>query len=247
MIGVLTLEPLDTLQAFTTTDHLQPALQSHYERIGFSDPLPKKYAYANTLPFLHRYLQARRLLASTGQNDVHIQPLLLYYSFTEFMKAIVLFHDPEYPSTTSVLQHGVSTRKRKKKDYRFIDDEVKIQQNGLLPLLNRKMFHVKMNDGERFTMGKLFGELDDLRAILQHDRRLSNQHKDARNLPALFVHYLILYNLSMICRYETEWWGELISSRSSIDLPLIEHYLRIAPLHICEEIAIEMRTHLISD
>ena len=36
---------------------------------------------------------------------------------------------------------------------------------------------------------------------------------DPRNpkpiLPELLIHYLLLYNLSMISRYETDWWYDL--------------------------------------
>src|SRR5690625_4367714 len=41
----------------------------------------------------------------------------------------------------------------------------------------------------------------------------------------VMVHYLLLYNLSMLSRYETEWWGELITTMSSIDYPFIVHFL----------------------
>ncbi|WEG12776.1 YaaC family protein [Pullulanibacillus sp. KACC 23026] len=41
-------------------------------------------------------------------------------------------------------------------------------------------------------------------------------------LPELLVYYLILYNLSMITRYETEWWNDLFLQRSSNDLSFIQ-------------------------
>ncbi len=44
-------------------------------------------------------------------------------------------------------------------------------------------------------------------------------------LPELAVHYLLLYNLSMICRYETEWWGELLHNFDGTDLPFIVKFL----------------------
>ena len=30
-------------------------------------------------------------------------------------------------------------------------------------------------------------------------------------LPELLIHYLLLYNLSMISRYETDWWYDLLA------------------------------------
>ncbi|MDQ0257817.1 hypothetical protein J2S74_005279 [Evansella vedderi] len=45
------------------------------------------------------------------------------------------------------------------------------------------------------------------------------------NLPEILSHFLLLYNLSMICRYEAEWWGEVLYSFSSNDLPFIDTFL----------------------
>ena len=46
-------------------------------------------------------------------------------------------------------------------------------------------------------------------------------------LPEIAVHYLLLYNLSMICRYEAEWWGELLHTFDGGDLPFILQFLSI--------------------
>ena len=47
------------------------------------------------------------------------------------------------------------------------------------------------------------------------------------NLPELLVHYLLLYNLSMIARYETEWWSELTKMMPNSDYPFIKSFLEI--------------------
>ncbi|WP_137744903.1 YaaC family protein [Robertmurraya siralis] len=44
----------------------------------------------------------------------------------------------------------------------------------------------------------------------------------------LLVHYLLLYNLSMIARYETEWWSELAKTMPNKDFPLIETFLQVS-------------------
>ncbi|WP_161524843.1 YaaC family protein [Alteribacter lacisalsi] len=44
-------------------------------------------------------------------------------------------------------------------------------------------------------------------------------------LPELMCHYLILYNLSMVCRYETEWWCELLHTFPGHDYPCIHAFL----------------------
>lgn len=54
----------------------------------------------------------------------------------------------------------------------------------------------------------------------------------------LLIHYLLLYNLSMIARYETEWWSELVKTMPNKDFPLIETFLQITlekgPFLVCE-------------
>jgi hypothetical protein len=45
--------------------------------------------------------------------------------------------------------------------------------------------------------------------------------------PELIIHYLLLYNLSMIARYETEWWCELIKTTPTNDYPFISTFLSI--------------------
>lgn len=44
-------------------------------------------------------------------------------------------------------------------------------------------------------------------------------------LPEWASHYLLLYLLSMLCRYETEWWGELTLSHSYAERFLVERFL----------------------
>ncbi|RHW30932.1 hypothetical protein D1B31_22965 [Neobacillus notoginsengisoli] len=45
--------------------------------------------------------------------------------------------------------------------------------------------------------------------------------------PELMAHYLLLYNLSMIARYETEWWGEAVKLMPNRDYPFIQSFLKI--------------------
>lgn len=46
-------------------------------------------------------------------------------------------------------------------------------------------------------------------------------------LPKWATHYLLIYLLSMLCRYETEWWGELVLSHTLAELILIERFLQV--------------------
>ena len=43
----------------------------------------------------------------------------------------------------------------------------------------------------------------------------------------IMAHYLLLYNLSMVARYETEWWIDLIKTTPNEDYPLIYKFLSI--------------------
>jgi len=201
-----------------------------------------------------------------------------------------------------VLAHGVSSRKRKKQNYHFFQDEVKFQKNGLFPFMSEKLFHMKQLEGEKVIMEELLQlipELDDLfflldgkrtfiklevndekllvpDAILDHFHMTENRFKEFLaskfekgvefsnegltfsmnsnspfgssplkfhlednyyalplnkdnnfNFPELLVHYLLLYNLSMIARYETEWWSELTKMMPNRDYPFICSFLDV--------------------
>ncbi|WP_160112515.1 YaaC family protein [Salicibibacter kimchii] len=224
-------------QPYTVTETLTKKLNDRYQTLFDQEKLAKKYAYANTLPFIHRWQQGRSLLEESCRMPFHSRPLLLFYGFSHLIKALILLYDPTYPSTTSVLAHGVSTRKRKRKDYRFIDDEVKIQKHGLFPHLLQHMCQEEAVHQDRFQMATLFLQIPLLQDSVRADARFKTKRKEA-TLPGLLIHYLLLYNLSMINRYETEWWGELISQRSSADLPLLETYVEQCPA-ICEAMIVE--------
>jgi len=52
-----------------------------------------------------------------------------------------------------------------------------------------------------------------------------NRSTDTPPPPDWVTHYLLLYMLSMLCRYETEWWGELVWSHSYAETILLERFL----------------------
>ena len=51
-------------------------------------------------------------------------------------------------------------------------------------------------------------------------------------LPDMLIMYLLLYNLSMISRYEIDWWTELFKEMGHQDLPFISGFLDIAEFKI---------------
>jgi hypothetical protein len=229
-----------------------------------------------------------------------IKPILLFYGLVHLIKACILTINPLYPENTSVLAHGVTTRKRKKQNYQFFQDEIKFQKNGLFPYMSETLFHMEQLEGDKISMGDLLQmlpELDDLfvrleglknfvrveeqgdlfiipEKLLDHFHMSDNRLKDFLctkfknlflfsdeglsytmgnspfripsplkyqlegkfftfpihkqhffHLPELLVHFLLLYNLSMIARYETEWWGELTKMMPTKDYPFINAFL----------------------
>ncbi|MDQ0273877.1 YaaC family protein [Cytobacillus purgationiresistens] len=74
-------------------------------------------------------------------------------------------------------------------------------------------------------------QLFNLRLLKYHQKEESFYipigKNDFNHYPELLAHYLLLYNLSMIARYETEWWNELIKMMPNNDFPFIKSFLDI--------------------
>ena len=85
-----------------------------------------------------------------------------FYGLCPTIKSLFIDLDPNYPESTSLLAHGVTTRKRKKQQYEFLKDEVKVQKNGLLPCAAEKLFQIKQLEGEKFTMETLIREIPEM-------------------------------------------------------------------------------------
>ncbi|WNS75514.1 YaaC family protein [Bacillus sp. DTU_2020_1000418_1_SI_GHA_SEK_038] len=262
-------------------------------------------SYENSYPFIY-YLEHGQIYYKQAElAPLLIKPILLFYGLVHLIKACILTVDPNYPETTTVLAHGVSTRKRKKQQYHFFQDEVKIQKSGLYPYMGEKLFHMKHLEGEKTNMRELLAQIPELNQMfiqtegkqtffqMKHQDQTymlpkdildsfhmtearfieywknetssdiqlqgsneqyiqfkigstglndclpikynfeNGQHyfprtKNSLNLyPELLIHYLLLYNLSMIARYETEWWSELIKMMPNQDFPFIQAFLNI--------------------
>lgn len=289
---------------FQSASTVRSYLKSNYEKMQIEDA--ERKSYDNCYPFMYYLEQGETYYTQAAQSPFSIRPVLLYYGLIHLLKACLLTVDPNYPGTTSVLAHGVSARKRKKRNYQFLEDEVKIQKNGLCTYFTEQMYQLKHLEGEKFKMEELLAqipELDDLylftsgksnfvllgqlpdniwtiptelaqnyhitaqrlkqflenrhpgmiywlenkdnEAELQIDGNrtdffppfryhilkkrfgLCSSLQTAIHLPDLLIHYLLLFNLSMIARYETEWWMDLIKTASDLDYPFIHAFLHI--------------------
>lgn len=277
-------------------------LEKCYRNFDGIDGVAKSFENSGTFMY---YLDQGQLFLKEGKNgDVRLKPLLYFYGMVHLLKACLLTNRPNYPESTSILAHGVSARKRKKKDYTFIQDEVKIQQNGIFTYTCNHLFSFKTPPFTKVKMGYLFGllpEMNDLFAYSNKEKSISvgkigsrslhfpdsildnynlteraflqrinayipsvrgtekknkqltidlekpiqqlngpfySHHKKQEiyfpcdrayfvSVPEILVHYLLLYNLSMISRYETEYWGELFATKHDVDFSFIVHYLAI--------------------
>ncbi len=293
---------------FQSVETAQKLLKASYQKQQIEHHEQK--SYNNAYSFIYYVEHGLTYLQQAGNTPTSIKPVLMFYGMVQLIKACLLTVDPSYPESTSVLAHGVSTRKRKKQSYEFIQDEVKVQKNGLFSHFSDKMFHVKQTEGTKYSMkdllfsipelettikitknktpflfvGKVTDEvikvpltiLDDYKMTkdrftqyfqkqtsfelesLRNDSLLFKEMKNSESyqyspllynheksalyiprkkeqltfFPEILAHYLLLYNLSMICRYETEWWGELLHTFNSSDLSLINQFLDVASVKI---------------
>lgn len=283
-----------------SAENTQAFLKNKYLKQRIENPDQK--AFENCYAFIYYLEHGQVYYKQAEASPLIIKPILLFYGLVHLIKASILAINPLYPENTSVLAHGVTTRKRKKQNYQFIHDEIKFQKNGLFPYMSKTMFHMEQLEGDKITMEellKLLPELDELffrlegrrtfarlerkedqflipEIILDHYHMSHNRMKDfltskfhdqflfSNNVPSftinnqsfrkpsplkyhldekafvfpfqkdnffhfpeLLVHYLLLYNLSMIARYETEWWGELTKMMPTNDFPFIDSFLQI--------------------
>ncbi|MGY0694172.1 YaaC family protein [Virgibacillus sp. FSP13] len=277
-------------------------LQQCYKKLNGVDAEAKSYENCNA--FMYYLDHGRQFLSAGVKSPELMQPILLFYGATHLLKACILTKRPNYPESTSILAHGVSTRKRKKKQYTFIRDEVKIQHNGLFSYAAQHVYNIRNFPFEKINMEDLFSlipEMNDLFLLSGEEKlvaignidstilhfplslldtfhltekafvkRISNHlpsiittkvgsstiqlqltkpieqttgpffvelrhgkvyfpknREHFLAIPEVLVHYLLLYNLSMVSRYETEWWGELLALKAERDYPFIKQFLAI--------------------
>ncbi|MCM3720270.1 YaaC family protein [Fictibacillus phosphorivorans] len=292
---------------FFSSQKTQQFLANQYKKHELQDSNGK--SFDNTYGFIYYIEHGKKYYNLADQAPVELKPVLLFYGMTQLMKACILCNDPDYPDSSSVLAHGLSTRKRKKRSYEFLNDEVKVQKSGLFNHFCEKMFHMKHIEGEKFMMNDLLSTLPELTPLYKQmtgviyqmklikesndtfllskeaadflhmsaDRfeeymnsmfssKIKLEVKDENDyrllvkerlipfdcaplhyhlaedtyyfpvdrdllqmsvLNELMVHYVLLYNLSMISRYDTEWWSELFHTYTSQELPFINQFLRV--------------------
>jgi hypothetical protein len=321
----------DMYSLFENEESAKSILEKRYQNLGREDPV--RDAYHATPKMIYNIKQARAFYRSAGQCDIFTKPLLLYYGMVSLAKALITAQDPYYPTRTSVLKHGLTTRKLKRDDYRFIWDDAKVQKDGLFQTLHNSLLGIPLKNQEKFIMRDLLAAIPDLkpmyerlygpsctarlrieepvnspiphtitqnpepaphftrcnlwisdRTLLQgaqktkeeaihiwtnsvdnerfldldsHDppgklqvlryfrKQNPNEHPCIyydltgdpylflprlvhHQIPELGMHFIIMFVLGMLCRYETERWGELILTFSSQDLVIINEFLSVS-------------------
>ncbi len=78
-----------------------------------------KKSFENCYPFIYYLEHGKNYYELYKAAPFSIQPMLLFYGISQLFKACLLTIDPNYPESTTVLAHGVTTRKRKNRGINF--------------------------------------------------------------------------------------------------------------------------------
>ncbi|SFV03377.1 YaaC-like Protein [Alicyclobacillus macrosporangiidus] len=99
------------------------------------------------------------------RTDLCVMPLLAYYGWLHWVKAVLYALDPGYPPSSAVLQHGLSVRRQKRPVYRWLDESVHVYKEGALQSLCALIAPGYPLPG-RWTVGELLGQLPGLGSVL---------------------------------------------------------------------------------
>ncbi len=208
-------------------EQAQQTLTRFYRQLSKDEKTINHWAYGNTIKFSFFIRHAITFFNEANHSVLMIKPLLLFYGLTNFKKALLLLYDPDYPKTSRVLQHGLTTRKKKKIAYRFADDEIKIQREGLLPYFAKQVLHQPLTINAKYKVIKLLSQCSPLKSSLRlvyQEEKLTGTEDP---LHPLLTYHMLMYCLSMLCRYDTETWGELLDPFLSPERHIIDQFLEL--------------------
>lgn len=300
----------DTFMFFENEQTTSRFLRGQYEKIGLDNP--QRLAYLATPKVIYGIKQARQYYKAAEYGDIMTKPLLLYYGMMSLARALIATREPEYPSTTSVLKHGLSTRKLKRDAYQFVLDEVRVQKDGVFVVLHSMLQGSDFGERNRVILKDLLSVIPDLsagfeqiyglpavceieyknesdahfwdlprkilharghtrdefvqlmnraanadqpifhlkqmdapgRLHLYHNTPVTDHpmvifdlsgkphlrypHDHDKFIPEISLHFMLMFVLGMLCRYETERWGEMILLFSSQDVYVINEFLNLS-------------------
>ncbi|SFK11890.1 YaaC-like Protein [Halobacillus dabanensis] len=209
------------------TAHTRPFLFACYEKIDHSRA--EHHSYNNAERFIHGLTLGNDYWSTALHTPLSVKPLLFYYGMNHYIKSCLLTVDPGYPATAKVLAHGLSTRKRKKQHYRFLEDDVRIQPHGLFPHAASHLFGFSAQK-DKVSMNELLRPLPPMEELFK--LKNSPPLEGGEKWPELLSYFAVLYNLSMLVRYEGEWWGEMEQMKDREDYAFIVHFLDSASVQI---------------
>src|SRR5690625_3569959 len=152
----------------------QKYLQRCYQNINHTDAELK--SFENCEAFIYFIRHSQTFYEHGKSVPTELKPLLFFYGMTHLFKAMVLTKRPNYPETTKILAHGASSRKRKKKHYTFMDDEVKIQHHGLFTYFSEHVFNLKSKPFEKISMQHLLAIIPEMHELFNlHDQQILTQ------------------------------------------------------------------------
>ncbi len=161
--------------------------------------------------FLHYTIkQAKLSFEAKKKLDLYLSPLLLFYGLVALSKITIFLKTHEIPRE---VLHGLTVRVAGEKsidwdkNYDPGKETILIKEKGLFPTFLKCISPFQVPEGEKFTLEELFEYL-----------------KINTSLHPLAIHYLILFLLSMLSRYEPQKWGWAIDKSSMA--PKIKNYLR---------------------
>lgn len=165
----MTYQEWKDLSLFYSIESTQKFLEKVYKIKDIDDA--KSHSFKNSERFIFFLKHAESFYKQASVSPLEIKPILLFYGMSQLLKACLITTDPSYPSHTSVLAHGVTARKRKKQNYCFIEDEVKIQRNGLCMHVMKHLFEKSGIEDERYTMKKLLTSVPELSSIFYFQQK----------------------------------------------------------------------------
>jgi|YelNatPaOPRAMG01_1025707.scaffolds.fasta_scaffold00582_30 hypothetical protein len=186
------------------------------------DDIEKRFIYSLTeeeFLFLHYTLkQAKVSFESKNKLNPYIYPLILFYGLVALAKITIFLKTNNIPRE---VLHGLTVRVAGEKsinwdrDYDPGKETILIKEKGLFPTFFKCISTYQLPEGEKFTLEELFKYL-----------------KMETSLHPLAIHYLILFLLSMLSRYEPQKWGwALEKSKYS---KVIENYLKDSDIKIIQ-------------
>lgn len=200
---------------FETEEYVFHFLLENFLHLGGSSA--RKVAYRNTPKFIAHIRLGRTFFLAGGITDPLARPMLYYYGMISLSKALLLLVQPGYPAGVAQLSHGVTARKLKKMPYQWLEDEVKIQKEGLIPsLLSHHQIGIPTGKIKIKTLIRpllLIPQMAPLYDAMIKTKKLREtpyaSEPDKIDLPEYIRHLLILYHLGMLSRYEGEIWLDL--------------------------------------